>query len=142
MMNIEIRKVNEENEKWEKSVESLLGKKATFIEATSNYPHAYFAAYHEDEMVGHSIILKTNSWILDGLFVKKEFRSNGIAKKLTESRINYAKEMGASEIHFCCADENLASIKSHEKSGFKEYRKATKSESPVPGCWYIKNFKV
>jgi len=97
---------------------------------------------HEDEMVGHSIILKTNSWILDGLFVKKEFRSNGIAKKLTESRINYAKEMGASEIHFCCADENLASIKSHEKSGFKEYRKATKSESPVPGCWYIKNFKV
>lgn len=139
-MDVNIVQITNENEKWKHDLENLLGKSAAQdIQQTSQHFHAYFAAYLDNEMVGHSVILKSNNsnmWILDSLFVKPSLRGKGIAKKLSEARISFAKANGAVELWYCCSDKNISSIESHKNYIFEKVKPATAEETPVPSSWY------
>lgn len=135
-MNIKIAKVEKEDKKWRADVGSLY-ENCDFIEKTAEYFHAYFAAYLGKELVGHSIIFNTgDKWLLDGLYVKPEYRGRGIAGELIEARIKFARENGASELWFNCGDSNIASVKSHEHCNFEKVHPATREEAPEPSYWY------
>ena len=57
---------------------------------------------------------------IEGIYVKPEHRSKGIAKELIEFAKKFSRENGCSELASDCILENEASRKFHNKIGFKE----------------------
>ncbi|HAH31702.1 MAG TPA: hypothetical protein DCL44_05245 [Elusimicrobia bacterium] len=117
---VEIRRVALEDAAWKKAFDAFY-RDSPPPKDTLEIPHAYFAAYHNGKIVGHSVIYKKLAkWVLDGLRVKPEWRERGIAKNLTAARIRYAVENGAKEIWYDCEDGNLVTTCCHLRFGFKK----------------------
>lgn len=57
---------------------------------------------------------------LEGIFVKKEYRTQGFAKKLLSCCEKWAREMRCTQFASDCEIDNEVSRKFHIKSGFKE----------------------
>ena len=57
---------------------------------------------------------------LEGIYVKPEFRRQGIARQLVEFAKKWAVEKGCTEFASSCDIENDVSRKFHNKIGFKE----------------------
>lgn len=57
---------------------------------------------------------------LEGIFVKAEYRSKGIARKLINECEAWAKDMGCSEFASDCELTNIESLKFHLQVGFQE----------------------
>lgn len=89
-----------------------------------------FLAYQNDEVIGfaqcqlrYDYVEGTSSspvGYLEGLFVKKEFRKQGFAKKLVVDCENWSKEKGCREFASDCELENEQSLAMHLKLGFVE----------------------
>lgn len=89
-----------------------------------------FIAYQNDEAIGfaqcqlrYDYVEGTSSspvGYLEGLFVKKEFRKQGFAKKLVNGCENWSKEKGCREFASDCELENEQSLAMHLKLGFVE----------------------
>ena len=89
-----------------------------------------FLAYQNDEAIGfaqcqlrYDYVEGTSSspvGYLEGLFVKKEFRKQGFAKKLVVDCENWSKEKGCREFASDCELENEQSLAMHLKLGFVE----------------------
>ncbi len=60
---------------------------------------------------------------LEGIFVKREYRMSGIAKKLLTQCENWAKEQGCIEFASDCELNNMESMKFHLQVGFEEANK-------------------
>lgn len=60
---------------------------------------------------------------LDALFVKSEYRNNGIAQKLIDFVTNWSKNKGAKYIELKVCSENENAIKLYDKLEFKESKK-------------------
>lgn len=52
------------------------------------------------------------------MYVKPEFRGNGINKVILNALLNWAKEKGISEIRLEVYEENIAAKKAYAKAGF------------------------
>lgn len=52
------------------------------------------------------------------MYVKPEFRGNGINKVILNALLNWAKEKGISEIRLEVYEENIAAKKAYTKAGF------------------------
>lgn len=57
---------------------------------------------------------------IEGIYIKEEYRKQGIAKKLFEFAFTLVKEKGCSEIASDALIDNLVSQRFHEKMGFEE----------------------
>jgi aminoglycoside 6'-N-acetyltransferase I len=57
---------------------------------------------------------------LEAIYVKPEFRNQGIAKKLVDFAKNWSIERGCSELASDCELDNEISRKFHNKIGFEE----------------------
>lgn len=57
---------------------------------------------------------------LEGIFVKEDFRQQGIGKQLLKECEAWAKEKGCSEFGSDCELDNSDSLKFHLNSGFEE----------------------
>lgn len=128
---VEIRRVEAEDAAWKKQFDAFYANcpRPKLIPAT---PHAYFAAYHGDEMVAHSVVYKKRlQWMLDGLRVKPEWRQQGIGKALTTERIRYAVKNGAKEIRYDCEDGNLVTTCCHLRFGFQKVCPRGRSCAPA-----------
>ncbi|KYG70969.1 aminoglycoside 6'-N-acetyltransferase [Planococcus maritimus] len=89
-----------------------------------------FIAYQNDEVIGfaqcqlrYDYVEGTSSspvGYLEGLFVKKEFRKQGFAKKLVDDCEKWSKEKGCREFASDCELENKQSLAMHLKLGFVE----------------------
>ncbi|ANU17133.1 GNAT family N-acetyltransferase [Planococcus maritimus] len=89
-----------------------------------------FLAYQNNEAIGfaqcqlrYDYVEGTSSspvGYLEGLFVKKEFRKQGFAKKLVDDCENWSKEKGCREFASDCELENEQSLAMHLKLGFVE----------------------
>lgn len=89
-----------------------------------------FLYYHDSETVGfaqcqlrYDYVEGTSSspvGYLEGLYVKKDFRKQGIAKKLVNACESWAKKMGCYEFASDCELENEESLVMHLKLGFSE----------------------
>ena len=55
---------------------------------------------------------------LDALFVKEQYRGNGIARSLTKEFINWAEEKGVAYIELSVCKDNTNAISLYEEEGF------------------------
>ena len=55
---------------------------------------------------------------LDALFVKEQYRGNGIARSLTKEFINWAEEKGVAYIELSVCKNNTNAISLYENEGF------------------------
>ncbi len=91
---------------------------------------ALFLAWHNNRAVGfaqcglrHDYVEGASSspvGYLEGIFVEKKFRRQGIAEKLLAACQDWAKEQGCSEFASDCELGNEDSLKFHLKLGFEE----------------------
>ena len=89
-----------------------------------------FLAWHNNEAVGfaqcglrHDYVEGTDSspvGYLEGIFVKEEYRRQGIAKELLAVCQDWAKGQGCTEFASDCELVNEDSLKFHMKLGFEE----------------------
>ncbi|OGS07824.1 MAG: hypothetical protein A2270_01130 [Elusimicrobia bacterium RIFOXYA12_FULL_51_18] len=136
---MEIRYINDNEEKLRRWIEELTSKPTDLLAHTAEFQHAYFGAFHDEKIIGFSVVLKTDKWILDALFVHPDHRGRGIAGELTKARLAFARQNGAKEIWYCCGDQNTTSLSSHKGYKFVKVRKATPEEAPAPSHWYKMN---
>lgn len=85
-----------------------------------------FIAYEEAEAVGFtqlypsfSSVSMKRSWILNDLFVKKEYRGKGAGEKLIHKAIEMARDTGAKGVLLETASDNIPAQGLYEKIGFK-----------------------
>ncbi|MDF2958823.1 MAG: hypothetical protein K0S39_558 [Paenibacillus sp.] len=65
-----------------------------------------------------SSISMKRSLILNDLFVKEEYRKQGIAQLLLDEAKNYAKQMNAKGLELCTAIDNERARRLYERNGF------------------------
>jgi len=87
-------------------------------------------AYDENEVVGsgYAKIIKAKDYhrheeyaYLGFMYVKPEYRGNGIIKSITEKLISWAKGKDIFEIRLEVYNDNAPAIRAYEKSGFKKH---------------------
>ena len=108
-----------------------------------NIPNENFwiAVDNSNNIVGTIGILNdkiSNTAKLHSLYVKKEYRKNGIATVLYNYGIDFAKKFGYKDIILHTYRVFNEAIKFYKKNGFK-VNKDIKSKE---GIWYIKNIKT
>jgi len=97
-----------------------------YWKSTLNSYHI-FAIFDEDKVIGcagldtSSMERFKHNAKLWGMYVSEEYRGKGLAFKLIEELVNYAKNNGITQIHLSCIKENLAAFKFYEKLGFEIY---------------------
>ncbi len=134
---ITIRHLNTNSADWKNDFSNLYPN-PLFIEKALNYPHAHFAAFNGEEIVGHALIQYIDSkWVLGTLIVKAEFREQGIGKGLTQVRIDYAKNLGIKKLWYEAKNDNLVSICCHVGVGFKKICPQGQAHcTPATAHWY------
>lgn len=85
-----------------------------------------FIAYESEEAVGFtqlypsfSSVSMKRSWILNDLYVKKEYRGKGVGEKLINKAIEMAQDTGAKGVLLETASDNIPAQGLYEKIGFK-----------------------
>jgi ribosomal protein S18 acetylase RimI-like enzyme len=88
--------------------------------------------YHSDGLPKEKLIFPAPpGWYCMGILVDKDFRRKGIARFLFERRLLSLRDRGAGLVYSFVAEDNLASVKMHQKFGFEELERA-------PGFLHIK----
>lgn len=81
--------------------------------------------WEEDgQAVGLTNVLRggnTDQWLIGNVSVLPEYRRRGIARKLVEASVNYARERGASQITLEVIDGNVPAVKLYEALGFETF---------------------
>lgn len=83
-----------------------------------------FVAIHEDPAAPAIVAWATVDAIVDsvgdaGLFTVDEYRRHGLAAVTTGAALEYGLSHGLSEVSWTCAEDNLGSIRTAERLGFK-----------------------
>lgn len=119
------------------SFEEEKGSSFSFYEAqltNGGVDSIIFGAFVNTELVGligiyreNRIKIKHKSYLW-GMYVKPEYRNNGIAKALLFNAINHAQnKMKCTAIHISVEVANIAAKKLYESFGFKEWGKEPKA---------------
>jgi GNAT superfamily N-acetyltransferase len=89
-----------------------------------------FIAKENDKVVGRAFLYLINNdlhekpyGLLEDLFIKQEFRGNGLGKEIVEQVIKEAKELGCYKIISQSRYERLNVHDFYKKLGFKEHGK-------------------
>lgn len=99
-------------------------------EETKNLKDYFHGALINNKLVGFIQIALRSEYVngtstspvgfIEGIYIKEDFRKQGIARKLFEFAFTLVKEKGCSEIASDALIDNLDSQKFHEKMGFEE----------------------
>ncbi|WP_010283648.1 aminoglycoside 6'-N-acetyltransferase [Bacillus timonensis] len=113
---------------WPDNVESEL--KMEFSELIQNKNAVFFLAKEESEAIGFAQCQLRTDYVegtesspvgyLEGIFVTKEFRGNGVAKQLLSACEKWAKSNGSKEFASDVELENNVSLRFHLNNGFQE----------------------
>lgn len=113
---------------WEENVPEELAEE--LAEVICSEEGAVFLAKADEQIVGfaqcqlrHDYVEGTDSspvGYLEGIFVKEEFRKQGLAKELLKACENWAMEQECQEFASDCELENSESLKFHMSAGFQE----------------------
>lgn len=81
------------------------------------------AYYLENKIVGYILIKKINNdtCILNGLYIKEEYRNKGIGKSLLKEAIKRCKKLKAKHIDIKVFYKNEQAKKVYKELGFTEY---------------------
>ena len=94
------------------------------IKNTNNY----LLCYEENNTIKGYIFLKEikddnkNGYLIDGLYVLKEYRNNKIASSLIEESFKILKEKKIDFIDINVLSDNLVAINLYRKFGFQDFR--------------------
>lgn len=90
----------------------------------------FFLAFADGEAIGFAQCQLRHDYVegtetspvgyLEGIFVKEEFRKQGLAKKLLKECENWAALQGCTEFASDCELTNTTSFAFHKKLGFEE----------------------
>ena len=113
---------------WPDNVESVLTKE--FSELILDKKAIIFLAKEEDNEIGFAQCQLRMDYVegtesspvgyLEGIFVKEEYRRNGVAKQLLLACEKWAKGKGCTEFASDIELENSVSLEFHLRNGFKE----------------------
>lgn len=104
--------------------------KKFFLSAIINKKQEIFVAKIKKEIIGFIVVLirstpkifkNKNEAVITDLFVKKEFRKNGVAKNLIKKAKQFAKKKSCSYLRLNVSYENKIAQKVYEKAGFKKF---------------------
>ena len=108
-------------------LDEMTGEMRDFI---ADAESAVFLAFSDEEAVGFAQCALRHDYVegtetspvgfLEGVFVKKEHRKQGIAKALVKACESWAKEKGCTEFGSDCEIDNLESQHFHLNIGFAE----------------------
>ena len=73
----------------------------------------------------YSSVRVAKNWILNDLFVNKEYRKQGIGEKLIKTAMNFAKENNAYFIELSTAVDNYTAQSLYEQIGFIKQQQET-----------------
>lgn len=74
---------------------------------------------------------KTESWTIGNVGVVPEYRRRGIARRLVEDSIDYARQRGASMAVLGVVDGNLPALRLYEDLGFVPYSREAQLKRPA-----------
>lgn len=99
-------------------------------EETKNLKDYFHGALINNKLVGFIQIALRSEYVngtstspvgfIEGIYIKEDYRKQGIARKLFEFAFTLVKEKGCSEIASDALIDNLDSQNFHEKMGFEE----------------------
>lgn len=73
----------------------------------------------------YSSVRVVKNWILNDLYVDKEYRKQGIGEKLIEAAMNFAKQNDAKFVQLSTAVDNYTAQSLYEQIGFKKQESET-----------------
>ena len=73
----------------------------------------------------YSSVRVVKNWILNDLYVDKEYRKQGIGEKLIQNAMNFAKENNAKFVELSTAVDNYTAQSLYEQIGFKKQEPET-----------------
>jgi ribosomal protein S18 acetylase RimI-like enzyme len=73
----------------------------------------------------YSSVRVVRNWILNDLYVDKEYRKQGIGEKLIEAAMNFAKQNEAKFVQLSTAVDNYTAQSLYEQIGFKKQEPET-----------------
>ncbi len=73
----------------------------------------------------YSSVRAVRNWILNDLYVDKEYRKQGIGEKLIKTAMNFAKENNAKFVELSTAVDNYAGQSLYEQIGFEKQNPET-----------------
>lgn len=85
------------------------------LETSNSKPIGFTQLYPK-----YSSARAVRNWILNDLYVGKEYRKHGVGSKLIETVINFAKEDGAMFVEISTAIDNFTAQSLYEQIGFKK----------------------
>lgn len=105
-----------ENYKVEEFYEKLINNndKTIFVARDNDIVLGYVYGFIQD----NGSLYNNKVAQLDALFVKEQYRGNGIARSLTKEFINWAEEKGVASIELSVCKDNTNAISLYENEGF------------------------
>ena len=73
----------------------------------------------------YSSVRVVKNWILNDLYVAKEYRKQGIGEKLIQTAMNFAKENNSKFVQLSTAVDNYTAQSLYEQIGFKKQEPET-----------------
>lgn len=115
-------------ELWDENTYEAL--KAEHIELINDSKNGNFICYEGDKAIGFINMSIRNDYVegsnsspvgyVEGIYVKPEHRRSGVARELINCGVQWAKNLGCSQIGSDCPIDNTLSCKFHRGLGFDE----------------------
>ena len=103
-----------------------------FVAEYANEVIAFGRCFHMETITPSKVIFPSPAgFFCMGTIVSPKFRRRGVANLLFQSRFDWLKSIGATEVYSAVSSDNPSSLKMHEKLGFNFIDK-------VPGVHIIK----
>jgi GNAT superfamily N-acetyltransferase len=109
---------NQPEEFYNTLIESIRDTRTIAIICEINGEHIGYLWVKFEDVLDYNLTIAE----IEDLFIEEKWRGNGFAKKLLNYAESKCKESGANILRSGTGINNIASIKIHEKSGFKKYR--------------------
>ena len=120
--------IQDERENYDKNINKDYEVKNFYEKLINNENACILVAKSDEIIIGYVYgFIQDNGRVfdkkiaqLDAIFVKKEYRGNGIAKSLIQELTKWANEQGASYIELSVCNENEKAIYLYKNEGFED----------------------
>jgi ribosomal protein S18 acetylase RimI-like enzyme len=99
----------------------LSNNESVVFAALDNQPDTIIPAGFTQLYPLYSSVRATRNWILNDLYVAKNYRKQGVGSKLIEAAMQFAKATGATYVQLETMPDNITAQRLYEAIGFKQY---------------------
>lgn len=119
--------IQDERKNYDDNINENYKVKNFYEQFTNNKDACILIAKYNNETLGYVYgfiqnngnIFNKNIAQIDALFVKEQYRGNGISKKLIQEFTKWAKDKGCSYVELSVCNNNLKAINLYKNEGFK-----------------------